>query len=55
MDRIDGPLVAQGEIANKRDWNLANATLSESPTGVHDLFVILKDSKSVEIDWIKFE
>jgi oligosaccharide reducing-end xylanase len=55
IDRIDGPLVAQAEIENNTDWNLANVTLSESPAGVHDLFVILKDAKNVEIDWIKFE
>jgi hypothetical protein len=55
IDRIDGPLVAQAEIASNTDWNVANATLSESPAGIHDLFVILKDAKNVEIDWIKFE
>jgi hypothetical protein len=55
LDRIDGPLVAQVEVANNTDWNAAHATLSVSPAGVHDLFVILKDAKNVEIDWIKFE
>ncbi len=55
IDRIDGPLVAQVEIANNTDWNVFNAKLSQSPAGVHDLFVILKDAKNVEIDWIKFE
>ena len=55
IDRIDGPLVAQVEIANHTDWNVASAKLSDSPSGVHDLFVILKDAKNVEIDWIKFE
>ena len=55
MDNRDGPLLAQIEIANNADWNVANAALSEAPAGVHDLFVILKDPKNVEIDWVKFE
>jgi hypothetical protein len=55
IDRIDGPRVAQIGIANNTDWNVAKATLSESPIGVHALYVILKDAKNVEIDWIKFE
>ena len=55
IDGIDGPLVARAEIADKTEWTPAKAALSESPAGVHDLYVILKDSKNVEIDWIKFE
>jgi hypothetical protein len=55
IDRIDGPLVAQVEIANNTKWNAAHATLYERPAGTHDLFVILKDSTNVEIDWVKFE
>ena len=55
IDGMDGPLVAQVDIPNNTDWNLADAALSESPAGVHDLYVILKDAKNVEIDWIKFE
>jgi hypothetical protein len=55
VDKLDGPLVARVEIAKNASWTLAKAPLSESPHGVHDLFVILKDAKNVEIDWVKFE
>jgi hypothetical protein len=55
IDRIDGPLVAQVEIPNVTDWRISNAKLAQSPAGVHDLFLILKDAKNVEIDWVKFE
>jgi hypothetical protein len=55
IDRIDGPLIAKVEITHNTDWNVARSTLSESPAGIHDLFVILKDKKNVEIDWVKFE
>jgi beta-xylosidase len=55
IDAVEGKLLAEVNIANNKDWNTANTTLSESPTGIHDLFVILKDAKNVEIDWITFE
>ena len=55
VDANDGPLVAEVDIANNPEWNEAKAALKESPAGVHDLFVSLKDEKNVEIDWIKFE
>ena len=55
IDGMDGPLVAQVDIPNNTDWSMAKAMLSESPAGIHDLYVILKDAKNVGIDWIKFE
>jgi len=55
MDRMDGPLIAEVPIANRAEWSAVRAPLSESPSGVHNLFVILKEGKNVEIDWIKFE
>lgn len=55
IDAIDGPLLAQVDIPDNTDWSVVNSTLSESPSGIHDLVVILKDTKTVEIDWIKFE
>ena len=55
IDRADGPLVAQVEIPDKTDWTATNATLLQSPSGIHDLLVILRDAKNVEIDWVKFE
>jgi hypothetical protein len=55
IDNLDGPLVVQVEIANNTDWYVAHATLSASPAGIHDLFVILKDERNVGIDWIKLE
>jgi beta-xylosidase len=55
VDANDGPIVAEVNIASNPDWNMATSTLKESPTGVHDLIVMLKDAKNVDIDWIKFE
>ena len=55
VDANDGPIVAEVNIANNTNWNETNSTLNESPAGIHDLIVTLKDAKNVEIDWIKFE
>jgi beta-xylosidase len=55
IDAVNGKLLAEVNIANNKDWNTADTVLSESPAGIHDLFVILKDTKNVEIDWIKFK
>ncbi len=54
IDAADGKLLAEVNVAKNDNWNMAEAKLSESPTGVHDLFVVLKDDKKVEIDWVKF-
>jgi hypothetical protein len=55
VDRVDGPLVARIEIPKTADWSLSRSTLSESPTGVHDMFLVLRDGTNMEIDWVKFE
>jgi beta-xylosidase len=55
IDAVDGPLLAQVDIADNTDWSIVNSALSGSPSGIHDLVVILKSSKTAEIDWIQFE
>jgi hypothetical protein len=55
IDKIDGPLAAKVSIPQDKDWNVVNANVSESSSGIHDLFVKLNDAKNVEIDWVKFE
>ena len=55
LDKSGGPLAAQVNIPKNAEWSIVNSGLSESSSGIHDLVVILKDTKPVEIDWIKFE
>jgi hypothetical protein len=55
IDKIDGPLAAQVKIPENADWSVVSSIRIELPSGIHDLLVMLKDTKSVEIDWIKFE
>ena len=55
IDAVDGKLLGKVDIAKNSDWSDVKSALSESTTGIHDLFVIHKDSNPVEIDWVKFE
>lgn len=55
IDKVDGPIVAKVEITQNINWNITNSTLSEIPSGIHNLYIVLKGEKPVEIDWISFE
>ncbi len=54
IDTVDGPPIAQVEIAPSTDWSIAGSTLSQIPSGIHDLVVTLSDAGNVEIDWVRF-
>lgn len=53
-DKVDGPVVAEVSIPKGSTMKSVEAKVSKSQKGVHDLFVVLKDSP-VEVDWIKFK
>lgn len=55
VDAVDGPVLAQVEVAQNADWSVVSSPLSEVPSGIHDLVVILIDAKNVEIDWVRFQ
>ena len=55
LDKPDGPLAARVSIPEKTEWNIVSTSLLQSPSGVHDVIVILENTGNVEIDWIKFE
>lgn len=54
-DELNGLLIATINLNASTDWNLKKAILKAAPTGVHDLFIILKSPHPAEIDWISFE
>jgi hypothetical protein len=54
MDRKDGPLLAEVKIPKGAGWNNIDTRLIKYQKGVHAIFVSLKDSNSVEIDWVRF-
>lgn len=53
--KIDGPLIAKVEIGRTTDWKLVNSKLRQIPSGIQDLFIVLKEGKEVNIDWISFQ
>jgi len=55
LDNINGPLVAEVKIPGGRGWKLSKAPIIKSEPGVHNLFVVLKDNRQVEVDWVIFE
>lgn len=55
VDKVDGPIIADVEIPKGTKWNVVNSSLSEFQAGIHNLVILLKDNKNVEIDWINFE
>jgi hypothetical protein len=54
IDRKDGPLLAEVNIPKGAGWNTIDTRLLKYQKGVHSIFVSLKNSSTVEIDWISF-
>jgi hypothetical protein len=55
VNSINGPVVAKVKISGSNNWENIKADLTKVETGIHNLFVILKDNSNVEIDWISFK
>jgi len=54
LDKPNGTLVATAKIGKSGDWQETKTTLAKTPTGKHDVFVILKGD-SAAVDWVKFD
>jgi hypothetical protein len=50
----DGTVIAEINVPQNDKWNETDASLTNTPTGVRNLFVSLEGAGAVEIDWIKF-
>jgi hypothetical protein len=55
IDKVDGSSVAHIKIAKNTNWDLYNSVLSEIPSGIHDLIILMNEHGNIEIDWIRFE
>jgi hypothetical protein len=55
LDNAKGPVIAEVKIPGGEEWTTTKAPLSGITTGVHNIVVVLKDNKAVELDWISFE
>jgi len=55
-DAVDGPLISRVTLPKSNDWKLiVKAPVSQSPSDIHNLFVVLKNNAQVEIDWVSFK
>lgn len=54
LDNADGPVIAEVTIPERSGWNIVNSLLSAFQPGIHNLFVLLKNNRRIEIDWISF-
>ena len=52
---INGPVLAELAIPKTTSWTLTKVSVKTPPKGIQHLFVVLKDSKNVAADWIRFE
>ena len=55
FNKKDGPLLAQVNIPKSDDWHIVNSPILKYQSGVHNLIVLLKENKNVEIDWMRFK
>jgi hypothetical protein len=55
MDKIDGPVIAGVDVGIQPEWRIIQSKMLETPSGMHDLYVIQKQSKPIELDWLQFE
>lgn len=52
---IKGPVIAELKVPKSSDWKIIKATVLKPQTGIQNLFVLSKDGKQVEADWISFQ
>jgi hypothetical protein len=52
---VTGPLIRAVAISPGSEWKMVKATVSKSVKGIQNIFVILKGSNEVAVDWITFE
>ncbi|RYE17150.1 MAG: carbohydrate-binding protein, partial [Sphingobacteriaceae bacterium] len=55
LDRINGPLLCKVNVAKNSEWTTIYTALTQIPAGVHHLFAVNAEDKSVEIDFLSFK
>jgi hypothetical protein len=56
VDRLDGPVIAEGgDVNNGIGWQTVTIPLQRFLPGEHNLFLISRDDRQVDVDWIRFE
>ena len=52
---VTGPLVANVAILPGSEWKIVKAVISKPAKGIQNVFVVLKGSNEIAVDWIRFE
>ena len=55
LDEADGPLLSEVKIPKSTRWNIVDSRILKHQPGIHNLIVLLKDDRNVEINWISFK
>ena len=55
LNKVDGKLLSEVKIPAGESWTTVEAKVSNWQAGVQNLVIVLKESKPVEIDWIRFK
>jgi len=55
LDKPDSPVVANVKVTKGSGWQNIESSVKSIKSGNHNLFVSLKGSGSVEVDWIMFK
>jgi hypothetical protein len=50
-----GPLLSTVIIRKTNQWMIVGSDDIKKTSGVQNLFMVLKEGKALEIDWIRFE
>jgi hypothetical protein len=54
-NNINGVLIAEIKIPKSNNWEITKAPVVKLQSGIQNLFVVLKENKKIEVDWIGFE
>lgn len=55
LDKPAGPVIANVKTDKGNNWHLTKANLLQTPSGKHDLYLILKGKEPIAVDWITFD
>jgi hypothetical protein len=52
---INGPVISEVKITQSSEWEISKASVLKFEPGVKNIFIVMKEGKQVEADWISFE
>lgn len=52
---LTGPLLSKVDIKKTNEWMVVGSGDIKKVMGIQNLFVVLKEGKGIEIDWLRFE